>query len=101
MPATSAGMTSQSHIHFQRRNERLLRNVHLAELAHALLAFLLLLQELALARHVAAIALGGDVLAEGAHGLAGDDFSAARRLVRNLEHVRRDQLFELLHPGAA
>src|ERR1700730_12014790 len=41
-------------------------NIHLAVLPHALLAFLLLVQELALARHVAAIALGGHVLAEGA-----------------------------------
>jgi hypothetical protein len=32
----------RSHIHLQRRNKRLLRNIHLAELAHALLAFLLL-----------------------------------------------------------
>src|SRR6266542_2830461 len=62
----------RSDVHLQRRDERLLRNLHLAELAHALLAFLLLLQELALARHVAAVAFRGHVLAEGAHGLARD-----------------------------
>src|SRR5467141_824610 len=90
-----------SHIHLQRRDERLLRDVHLAELAHALLAFLLLLEELALARHVAAVALGGHVLAEGAHGLARDDLAADGGLDRDLEHVRRDQLLELLRHGAA
>ena len=61
---------SHSHIHFQRGDEGFLRDVDLAELAHALLAFLLLLQQLALARGVAAVALGGDVLAEGAHDFA-------------------------------
>src|SRR5207253_721907 len=76
-----------SYVHLQRRDERLLRDVDLAELAHALLAFLLLLQELALARHVAAVALGGHVLAERAHGLARDHLAADRRLDRDLEHV--------------
>src|SRR5256885_10323209 len=89
------------HIHLQRGDERLLRDVDLAELAHALLAFLLLLQELALARHVAAVALGGHVLAERAHGLARDHLAADRRLDRDLEHVRRDQFLPLLDHGAA
>ena len=53
-----------SHIHLQRRDKRLLRNVDLAELPHLFLAFLLLVQQLAFARGVAAVALGGDVLAE-------------------------------------
>ena len=43
--------------HLQRRDERLLRDFHLAELAHALLAFLLLFEQLAFSGHVAAIAL--------------------------------------------
>src|SRR5262249_35581683 len=89
-----------SHIHLQGRDERLLRNVHLAELAHPLLAFLLFFQELALAGDVAAVALGGDILAKGTQGFAGDNFPANCRLDRNLEHVRRDQLLELLHHGA-
>ena len=59
-----------SHIDLERRNKSLLRDIDLAELAHALLALFLLLEKLALAGDVAAIALGGDVLAEGAHGLA-------------------------------
>jgi hypothetical protein len=39
--------------------------------AHALVAFLLLVQQLALARHVAAVALRRHVLAERARGFAG------------------------------
>src|ERR1700728_2830299 len=46
-----------SHIHFQRGDEGLLRDVDFAKLAHALLALFLFLEELALAGHVAAVAL--------------------------------------------
>jgi hypothetical protein len=45
-----------SAIHLQRRNEGFLRDVDLAELPHLLLAFLLLLQKLAFAGDVAAVA---------------------------------------------
>src|SRR5262249_53702312 len=55
-----------SAIHLQRGNEGFLRDVDLAELPHLLLAFLLLLQKFSFARDVAAIALCGDVLAQGA-----------------------------------
>jgi hypothetical protein len=51
-------------VHLQRGNKSFLRDVDLAELPHLLLAFLLLLQKLALARDVAAVALRGDVLAQ-------------------------------------
>ena len=44
--------------------ERLLRDLDPPDLLHALLPFLLLLEELALAGDVAAVALGGDVLAQ-------------------------------------
>src|SRR5688572_31043017 len=53
-----------SPLHLQRGDERLLRDVHLAELAHALLALLLLVQEFALPRDVAAVALSRHVLPE-------------------------------------
>jgi hypothetical protein len=43
-----------SPVHLQRGDERLLRNLHLAELAHLLFAGPLLLQELAVSRGVAA-----------------------------------------------
>src|SRR5207342_3942123 len=71
------------------------------ELPHALFTFLLLVEQLALARGVAAVAFGGDVLAEGAHGLARDDLAAYRSLDRHLEHVRRNELLELFRHGAA
>jgi hypothetical protein len=45
----------------QNREECFLRDFDRPDLLHALLAFLLLLEQLALARHVAAVALGRDV----------------------------------------
>jgi len=45
-------------LHLQRRDKRLLRDLHPPELAHLLLAFLLLLQQLPFARRVAAVAFG-------------------------------------------
>ena len=62
------------------RQERLLRDLDAPDLLHALLALFLLLEELALAADVAAVALGGDVLAQGLDRLAGDDLAADRRL---------------------
>src|SRR5262245_39902965 len=53
----------------QHRQERLLGDFDSADLLHALLAFLLLLEKLALAGDVAAVALGGHVLAHGLHRL--------------------------------
>src|ERR1700677_385778 len=83
---------SPSILHLQRRDERLLRDLDPAELAHLLLAGLLLVEQLALAGGVAAVAFGGDVLAQGADGFAGDDLAADRQIGRALEHVRRDQV---------
>src|SRR5919107_596439 len=57
----------------QGREESLLRDFHAADLLHAALALLLLLQKLLLTRDVSAVALGGDVLAVGADRLAGYD----------------------------
>lgn len=54
-----------SAVHLEGGDERLLRDLDLAELAHALLALLLLVEELALAGDVAAVALGGDILRQG------------------------------------
>src|SRR5687767_4381514 len=75
----------------QHRQERLLRNLHRADLLHAFLAFFLLVEELALARDVAAVALGQHVLAQRLHVLARDDMPADRRLHRHVEHLPRDQ----------
>src|SRR5215472_12626983 len=77
-------------------HEGLLGDLHIADPLETLLARLLLLQELALARDVAAVALGDHVLAERRHRLAGDDLAADRRLDRHLEHLPRDQALELL-----
>src|SRR3974390_626970 len=102
MMTTSASSAALAlHIHLQRGDERLLRDVDLAVLAHALLAFFLLLQKLALAGGVAAVAFGGHVLAECAHGLARDHLAADRRLDRHLEHVRGNQFFQFLRHRAA
>ncbi len=51
-------------IHFQSGDEGFLRDLDAAELPHLLFAFLLLVQELALAADVAAIALRGDVFSQ-------------------------------------
>src|SRR4051794_33042931 len=80
----------------QRGHERLLGDLHAADLLHALLSLLLAVEELALARDVAAVALGDDVLALRLHRLAGDDAPADRRLDRDVEQLARDQLAELL-----
>src|SRR5690349_10420481 len=62
----------------QGRDERLLRNIHATDGLHALLALLLLLQQLALTGDVAAVALGQDVLADRPNILAGNDFRPDR-----------------------
>src|SRR5258708_37509432 len=85
----------------QRCQERGLRDVDLAELAHLLLALFLLVEELALAADVAAVALGEHVLAQGRDRLARDDAAADRCLDRDLEQLARDQLLELLAQHAA
>lgn len=81
--------------HLECLNEGLLRDFDLAELAHALLAFLLLFQKFALARHVAAVALRRHVLAQRRDRLARHDATTDGRLDRNLEHMLRDQFLEL------
>src|SRR6266571_1923542 len=84
----------------EERQERLLGEVHAPDLLHPFLAFLLLLQELALAGDVAAVALGQHVLAHGGDVLAGDDLAADGGLDRHLEQLARDHLAQLLRQGA-
>lgn len=83
-------------IHFQRSDKSFLGDFHLAELAHAFLAGLLLVEQLALAGRIAAVALRGYVLAQGADGFARNDLAAERGLDRDLEKMARDQVFQLL-----
>src|SRR6478735_7414861 len=64
-------------VHPQDRQECFLGDLDGTHALHALLAFLLLHEELALARDVATVALGQHVLAHGPDGLARDDVRAA------------------------
>src|SRR4029079_1606421 len=78
-----------------RRHESPRRHLAHADGLHPLLAFLLLLQQLALARDVAAVALRQHVLANRADVLAGNDFRSDRSLHRNLELLAWDEFLEL------
>src|SRR6516164_6803466 len=83
-----------SCLDLQRRQKCFLRNLYLAELFHALLAFLLPAQQLALARDVAAIAFGHDILAEGSYDFACNDTATNGGLDDDLEHLPWDEVFE-------
>ena len=85
----------------QHGQERLLRHLDRADLLHSLLAFLLLLQELPLARDVAAVALGQHVLAQRLDRFPGDDAAADGGLDRDLEQLARDQLAQLVDTARA
>src|SRR6185369_608950 len=80
----------------EHRQERLLRHLDPPDLFHALLSFLLFLEQLALAGDVTAVALGRHVLAHRLDGLAGDDPAADRRLDRHLVELAGDHAPELL-----
>src|ERR1700693_504677 len=73
---------------------RLLRHVDAADGLPPLLAFLLLLQQFALAGDVTAVALRQHVFADRANILARNNFGPDRRLNRHLELLTRDELFE-------
>ena len=90
-----------SAVHLERGNERFLRDVHLAELAHLLLARLLLFQQLFLTGRVTAVTFRGHVLAHGADGGTRDDLATDRRLDGDLEQLPRDQTFKLVTDDAA
>src|SRR5258706_4674320 len=87
-------------LHLEKRQERLLGEVHPPDLLHPLLPFLLLLQELPLARDVATVALGEDVLAHGRDVLPGDDLAPDGGLDRHLEELPGDDLAQPLRQGA-
>src|ERR687898_2441956 len=88
-------------IQLQHGEERLLRHFDAPDLLHPLLAFLLLLEELPLARHVAPVALGDHVLPHRLHRLAGDYLRPDRGLDSHLELLARDLLAEALSEYAA
>src|ERR1700680_2499577 len=94
--ASPAGPPAPLSVGPQHGEEGVLRDVHAADPLHALLACLLLLDQLALAGDVAAVALGDDVLADRPDALAGDDARADGGLQHHLEELARDQLPQLL-----
>src|SRR4029453_16640673 len=69
--------------------EGLLRHLDAADLLHPLLALLLLLEQLALARDVSAVALGEKLLAARFDRPARDDSRADGRLDRDVDHLPR------------
>ena len=79
LPQQQAAPTYWSHfyflifIQFQHAHKGFLRNLHVSYLAHPLLTFLLLLQQLLLSGNIAAVALGEDVFAHRADGFSGDN----------------------------
>ena len=78
----------------QHAKERFLGQFDGADLLHALLALLLLFEELALSGDVAAIALGDDVLAERLDRVGGDDLRADRGLDTDFVLLARDDFLE-------
>src|ERR1700737_2123507 len=83
-------------VHLESGDEGRLRDLDVADLPHALLALLLLLQKLLLAADVAAVALGHHVLARRADRLARDDAPADCGLDGDLEELARDQVLQPL-----
>src|SRR5215469_12822868 len=86
---------------FQHFNKSFLRDVDVADGFHPLFAFLLLFQQLALARDVAAVTFRCHVLAERADVFRRDDFTADGRLNFHLELLARDDLLELFRQRAS
>src|ERR1035438_9725670 len=80
----------------EHRQESLLGDLDPAHLLHPLLTLLLRLEQLALARDVAAVTLGEQGLAVGFDRLRGHDPRADRRLDRHVVLLARDLLAELL-----
>src|SRR4051812_26778709 len=78
------------------REECLLRDLDIPYLFHTLLALFLLFEKFAFARNIAAVALGGDILAEGRDAFPGDHAAANRRLDRDFKLMTLDLTFELL-----
>ena len=103
-PHTGARLGSQRAlllVYLQDGHEGLLGHFHVADGLHALLAGLLLFEQLALTRNIAAVALCRHVLAHGLHRLAGDDLGTDGGLYGDVELLARDELLELLAHLAA
>src|SRR5207237_10469623 len=86
---------SKRLLRFEHLNERLLRDVDLPDALHALLSFLLLLQQFAFASNIAAVAFRGHVFSQGGNALARNNFSTDRRLDRHLIKLPWDHFLQL------
>src|SRR3954471_6294317 len=83
-------------VQVEHSQKRLLRHLDATHALPPLLALLLLLEQLSLARDVAAVALREHVLPPRLDRLARDDPRADRSLDRDVEHLPRDLLAQLL-----
>ena len=83
-------------IELQDGEESLLGHFHVTYLLHALLSFLLLFEQLALTAHVAAIALGCNVLAHLLHRLAGHNLGTDSCLNGNVELLAGNEFLKFL-----
>ena len=88
-------------VNLQNRHEGLLRHLDVANRLHALLTGLLLLEQFTLARDVAAVALRQNVFALRAYCLTGKHATADGRLDRHLEHLLRNDVFQLFAQHAS
>src|SRR6266513_3576199 len=100
--SVSSGLEQRtSLINLQHCQKSFLRNLYAADLLHPLLSLFLFLEQLALARDVAAVTLRDHVLAHRFYGFAGNDFRADGRLDRHFEKLTRDQFLHLRGQGSA
>src|SRR5581483_8707935 len=90
--ARAPSLPPRAVVQVEHGEERLLRNLDGADLLHPLLPGLLLLEQLALARDVAAVAFCEHVFAPRLDRLAGDHAGTDGGLDRHVEHLPRDLL---------
>src|SRR3984957_9672642 len=81
--------------YLEQGQESLLRNLDASDLFHPFFAFLLLLEQLSFSRDIAAVTLGGDILAQRLDGFPCDNLGADPGLNRDFEHLARDHLAHL------
>src|SRR4051812_37365395 len=86
---------ARTSVDLQDRQESLLRQLDGPDGLHPLLALFLLVEELLLARDVAAVALRGDVLADRLDRRPRDHAAADRGLDRDVEHLARHHVLHL------
>src|SRR4030095_1936772 len=81
-------------LRFEHLDERLLRNIDLPDALHPFLSFLLFLQQLPLARNIAAVAFRGYIFSQRRNALTRNNFSANSRLNRHLIELSWDHFLE-------